>query len=175
MFAYLLILMPRILNSIRAPNGKETNSLNHYWWRLKNPLNIVLNFIVIEITKFMPSLTLKRIFLRCLGMKVGKNAALGLGVQFDIFFPELIELGENCILGYGATVLAHEFLIEELRTGKVIIGRNVMIGANSTILPGVRVGDGAVVSACSLVNKDVPAGAFVGGVPAKSLRKEKRR
>jgi len=165
--------MTRILNSIRAPNGKETNSLNHFWWRLKNPLNIVLNYVVIEITKIMPSLTLKRILLRCLGMKVGKNAALGLGVQFDIFFPELIELGENCILGYGATVLAHEFLIEELRTGNVTIGRNVMIGANSTILPGVRIGDEAVVSACSLVNKDIPAKAFVGGVPARTLGKRK--
>ena len=161
------------LEILRAPNGSRSNSLSHYWWRLKNPLNIVLNFIVIEITKFMPSLTLKRVLLRCLGMKVGRNAALGLGVQFDIFFPELIELGENCILGYGTTVLAHEFLIEEVRTGKVSIGRNVMIGANSTILPGVRIGDEAVVSACSLVNKDIPTKAFVGGVPVKSLGKRR--
>ena len=42
-----------------------------------------------------------------------------------------------------------------------------MIGANTTILPGVTIGDGAVVSAGTLVHKDVPAGAFVGGNPMR--------
>ena len=41
----------------------------------------------------------------------------------------------------------------------------VMIGANTTILPGVTIGDGAIVSASTLVYRDVPAGAFVGGNP----------
>jgi len=59
--------------------------------------------------------------------------------------------------------------VKELRTGPVKVGKNVMIGANVTILPGVEIGDGAVVSACSLVNADVPAGALVGGVPARLL------
>ena len=40
-----------------------------------------------------------------------------------------------------------------------------MIGANTTILPGVTIGDGAIVSASTLVYRDVPAGAFVGGNP----------
>jgi acetyltransferase-like isoleucine patch superfamily enzyme len=44
-----------------------------------------------------------------------------------------------------------------------------MIGANSTILPGVTIGDGAIVSAGTLVHKDVPAGAFVGGNPMQVI------
>ena len=162
----------RKLQSFKVPNGKEKNSLN-YWWKFKNPLNVAVNFLVIELTKILPSLRLKRILLKCLGMKVGKNAAVGLGVQFDIFFPELIELGENCMLGYGTTILCHEFLLEELRIGKVKMGRNVMIGTNTTILPGVEVGENSTVSACSLVNKEVKAGSFVGGVPIKELRRKK--
>jgi acetyltransferase-like isoleucine patch superfamily enzyme len=51
----------------------------------------------------------------------------------------------------------------------VVIGRDVVIGASCTILPGVVIGDGAVVSAHSLVNRDVAAGSFVGGVPARPL------
>lgn len=52
----------------------------------------------------------------------------------------------------------------------MVIDRDATIGANSTILPGVVVGEGAVVSAMSLVNRDVPPGAFVGGVPIRLLR-----
>jgi len=60
-------------------------------------------------------------------------------------------------------------LLTEWRTGPVVIGRNVTIGANCTLLPGIVIGDGATVSAMSLVNKDVPPGAKVGGVPIRSL------
>ncbi len=62
-------------------------------------------------------------------------------------------------------MLAHEYLIDEYRIGDVEIGDRVLIGANSTILPGVHIGDGAIVSAATLVHKDVPAGSFVGGNP----------
>lgn len=97
--------------------------------------------------------------------------SVGLGVMFDIFFPHLISIGDNTVIGYNATILAHEFLVSEYRTGRVDIGKNVMIGANATILAGVSIGDGATVSACSLVNKDVPPGTLAYGVPVKFRRK----
>jgi len=103
-------------------------------------------------------------------MKVGRDVAVGLSAVFDIFFPELIEIGDNCIVGYGVTVLAHEFLHKEWRTGKVKIGDNVLIGANSTILAGVSIGDNSRIGACSLVNGDVPANSFYAGVPARKVK-----
>jgi acetyltransferase-like isoleucine patch superfamily enzyme len=66
--------------------------------------------------------------------------------------------------------LTHEYLVEEYRIGDVEIGDHVMIGANTTILPGVRIGDRAVVGAGSVVTKDVPEGAFVAGNPARFIR-----
>lgn len=78
-------------------------------------------------------------------------------------------MGDSTIIGYNTTILAHEYLIEEYRLGEVRIGNRVMIGANSTILPGVTIGDGAVVSAGTLVHRDVPAGAFVGGNPMRII------
>ena len=52
----------------------------------------------------------------------------------------------------------------------MIIGRNVWIGADATILPGVTVGDNAVVAAGALVSKDVPANTLVAGLPAKVIK-----
>lgn len=140
------------------------------WWRIKNPFLVVFNFLVISACKTLPSLRLKRVLLRLTGMKIERNVSIGLGAMFDIFFPEKITLRENCVIGYNATILCHEFLVKEYRLGTVEIGPSALIGANSTILPGISVGANAIVSAMSLVNRDVAAGAFVGGVPARRLR-----
>ncbi len=141
------------------------------WWKVKNPVKTMLNFILIYSARFAPSLRLKRFLYRLAGAKIGKGVSFGLGAVLDIFFPELIEIGDNSIIGYNSTILAHEFLIKELKTGQVKIGKGVMVGANCTVLAGVEIGDGACISACSLVNSDVPAGSFIGGVPAKIIKR----
>ena len=105
-----------------------------------------------------------------LGMEVGQQTAVAFMVMMDIFFPEKIKIGDNTIIGYNTTILAHEYLLHEYRLGAVEIGSNVMIGANCTILPGVRIGDNAVVAAGSIVTKDVEPNAFVAGNPAKFVR-----
>jgi len=107
-----------------------------------------------------------RTFLR---MKVGEDTAFALMVMVDLMFPEKITVGRNSVIGYNTTILSHEYLIKEYRLGEVYIGDEVLIGANSTILPGVIIGDGAIVSAGTLVHKDVPAGSFVGGNPMRMI------
>ena len=57
------------------------------------------------------------------------------------------------------------------RKGDTIVGNDVWIGRESVILPGVRIGDGAIVAACSVVTKDVAPYAVVGGNPARCVRK----
>src|SRR5690625_1292191 len=148
---------------------EEANSL----WNIYKTVpffKVMKNFIVIQIARYTPFLSMKnwlyRTFLR---MGVGNKTSFALMVMPDIMFPEKIKIGNNSVIGYNTTILAHEYLIEEYRIGDVIIGDNVLIGANTTILPGVTIGDNAVVSAASLVHKNVPAGSFVGGNPMKII------
>ncbi|QOK25703.1 acyltransferase [Cytobacillus oceanisediminis] len=133
-------------------------------------LKVVKNFIVIQLARYTPFLGMKNwLYRNFLRMKVGDQTSFALMVMLDVMFPEKISVGRNTVIGYNTTILAHEYLIKEYRLGRVEIGSEVMIGANSTILPGVTIGDGAIVSAGTLVHKDVPSGAFVGGNPMRVI------
>lgn len=148
---------------------KGANSL----WQLYRTVSffkVMKCFIVIQLGRFTPSLRVKNFLYRnFLGMKLGKQTSLALMVMPDTMFPERITIGDNSVIGFNTTILAHEYLIEEYRLGDVVIGSNVMVGANSTILPGVTIGDGAVVSAMTLVHRDVPAGCLAGGNPMQII------
>lgn len=131
---------------------------------------VMRNFIVIQLARYAPFLSFKnwlyRTFLR---MKVGPQTSFGLMVMLDIMFPEKITVGRNSVIGYNTTILAHEYLIKEYRLGDVIIGDEVMVGANSTILPGVIIGNGAIVAAGTVVHRNVEPGSFVGGNPMRVI------
>ena len=163
-----LTLNPRHARLTVTPAPDARNSLV-LWHQTVSPLKVLRNGALILLARHSPSLAFKRWLYRCIGMKVGTHASLAWQVTPDLFFPELIEVGENSIIGYNTTILAHEYLLHEWRIGPVKIGRDVTIGANCTLLPGIVIGDGAMISAMSLVNKDVPPGARVGGVPVRTL------
>ena len=152
------------------PSPGVHNALWYYAQVTGGYARVIRNAIIIQLARYTPQLALKNTLYRRLGMRVGPHTAVGLMVMVDVFFPQDISLGENCVIGYNSTILCHEFTRYEWRRGPVVIGRDVTIGANSTILPGVVIGDGATVSAMSLVNRDVAPGAFVGGVPIRPLR-----
>ena len=145
------------------------NSLR-FWPDIVHPIKAIFYFCVLYTARFSPSFRFKNLLYRMIGVKVGKNASVGLGVMLDVFFPEQIEIGDNVVIGYNTTVLGHEFLVREWRIGRVVIEKDVTIGANCTILPGVIIGEGATVSAMSLVNRDIPPHSFWGGVPVREIR-----
>jgi len=130
---------------------------------------VLRNAILIYAARFSPWFGFKRACYALLGARIGPRAAIGLGVTLDIFFPQDIAVEDGATVGYNTVLLAHEVLRREWRRGPVRICQDAAIGANCTVLPGVVVGAGAVVSAMSLVNRDVPPGAFVGGVPIRRL------
>jgi acetyltransferase-like isoleucine patch superfamily enzyme len=144
------------------------NSLSH-WTTFKSLQRVALNYLAIVLARHSPSLRLKNWLLRAIGVTIGEGVAWGLESTPDVFWPELVTVGDDAIIGYDATILCHEFLQDEVRTGEVVIGERVMIGAGAIVLPGVHVGEDASVAANSLVTRDVPPGATVAGVPATEL------
>lgn len=160
---------------MRKTTRYPTEGPNALWqvYSTVSPWKAVKNFIFIQLARYCPLLPVKNwIYRRVLGMKIGKTTSFALMVMVDVFFPEKITVGNNSIIGYNTTILTHEYLIKEYRLGEVHIGSNVMIGANCTILPGVTIGDHAVVAAGSVVHKDVAPFSFVGGNPLQVIREK---
>ena len=133
------------------------------------PIRIAVAYVVISACKHLPSLALKRWIFRRLGMRLGRRVTIASGAMLDYFFPELIEIGDDTIVGMDALVLTHEFLHDRIRAGRVRIGARCLVGARSTILAGVELADGTTVAAMSLVNKGTDQAVVIGGVPARVL------
>ena len=105
---------------------------------------------------------------------VGKNVFFNTGCSFQDRGG--INIGDGTMIGMNVTIatLNHGLPLETRNVtypSPVIIGDNVWIGSNATILPGVTIGDNSVVAAGAVVTKDVPANTVVAGVPAKELKK----
>lgn len=86
-----------------------------------------------------------------------------------------VTIGDGCQIGHNVVfaTLNHGLSPEERKftyPAPIILGKNVWIGSNSTILQGVTIGDNAVVGAGAVVTKDVAANTVVGGVPAKFIK-----
>ena len=90
-----------------------------------------------------------------------------------------VEIGDRTLIGYRTQILSGNHVIPENRgrifgaghiKGKIIIEKDVWIGANCIITAGVKIGEGAVIAAGSVVTKDVKEFTIVGGVPAKLIK-----
>ena len=109
----------------------------------------------------------------------GKNISLGkrIFINSGCKFQDQggVVIGDDCLIGHNTVMatLNHDLSPDrraDMHPARIVIGRNVWIGSNATILPGVRIGDNAVVAAASVVTKDVPENAIVVGSPARVVR-----
>lgn len=107
------------------------------------------------------------------GMKVGKSFNRQQGCFLDPTHCFLISIGDDVTMSIHVTVMAHDASTKKIigytKIGQVHIGNHVFIGANSTILPGVTIGDYSIVGAGSVVTHDIPERTVVAGVPAKVM------
>ena len=112
------------------------------------------------------------------GVKIGKGVYIGHEVIFDRVFTDQITIGDYSSIGDRAIITSHANIpsdtilknIYPRSIKKTTIGRGVWIMPNVTIIPGVTIGDEAVVATGSVVTKDVPPRVLVAGVPAKIVK-----
>lgn len=175
--------------TLRQTSGKILNRL----------CNCCLDFqlMLLRWVGHIPSHTVRKFSYKLAGIKMGKGTTIHMWANF--FQPKNIKIGEDTIIGdhifldgraslkignhvdiassvmiYNSEhdVEAHDFsAIEE----PVEIGDYCFIGPRAIILPGVKIGKGAVVAAGAVVTKDVPNFAIVGGVPAKIIGERKNK
>lgn len=119
--------------------------------------------------------------LRKLGCKVGKDVFIGDNVKIDLNHADMIIIDDYAHITGGCRLLCHQRDLQNYRVGdnaascgykygKIHIGRGCMIGMETMIMPGVTIGEGAIVGAGSLVTKDVPAWTVATGRPAKVVK-----
>ncbi len=110
----------------------------------------------------------------------GKNITVGEGVFVNAccHFQDHggVTIGNGCQIGHNVifATLNHELAPERRKKtypAPIVLGRNVWVGSNTTILQGVTIGDNAVVAAGAVVTKDVAANTMVGGVPARFIKR----
>ena len=161
--------------------------------KINAAINIILGNMIIN---KIPSRTIRRGFYKAMGMKIGKNSVIFR--RADILAPYSIDIGENTSIGWfchldgrGGLKIGSNTNISSYTkfvTGThdtdstdyvtaqfkpISIGSRVWICTGAIILPGVNIGDGAVIAAGAVVTKDGPPYTVVGGVPAKSIRKRR--
>lgn len=124
---------------------------------------------------------LRPILLRKVGCKVGKNVFIGDYVRFDTNHADLIILEDNVHIASGCRLLCHQRDLSNYFIGddysklgyllkKIHVKKGALIGMDTFVMPGVTIGEGAIVGAGSLVTKDVPAWTIATGRPAKVVK-----
>jgi acetyltransferase-like isoleucine patch superfamily enzyme len=109
---------------------------------------------------------------RLRGVKIGKNVWISQYVYIDEIHPEAVSIGDNVSIGIGTLIIAHLYwgpVRSHGSAGPVTIESDVFIGPHCVILPGVKIGRGAVVQAGTVISREVPPGVFIGHQPPTPL------
>jgi len=172
-YGFSLILILGLLRTVLMLNLKEGEyhiaSIGMMRWMF---INALFYLVAITFMDFILLTPLSVIFFRMMGAKVGRNVQINSKNCADL---SLLEIGDNSVIGGHATVICHSFERGRLILRKVKIGKNVVIGLNSVVLAGAEIGDGAFITAGTVLgkNKQVEPHSVYAGVPAEST-KERR-
>ena len=129
---------------------------------------------------------LRPFILRRMGCKVGKGCFIGDYVRIDTSHTDMITVEDNVSIASGSRLLCHQRDFSDFCVGDdymklgyvvkpIVLKKGCLVGMESFVMPGVTIGEGAIVGAGSLVTKDIPAWTIAAGRPAKVLKQIPKR
>lgn len=129
---------------------------------------------------------LRAYFIRKMGCHVGKDVFFGDYVRMDTSYADMIYIGDYTHITSGCRLLCHQRDLSNYYVGdnaaecgyslgEIHIGKGVMVGMETMIMPGVTIGDGAIIGARSMVTKDIPPYCIAVGSPAKVIKQIPQR
>lgn len=129
---------------------------------------------------------LRPFILRRMGCKVGKGCFMGDYIRIDTSHPDMITIEDSVSIASGTRLLCHQRDFSDFCVGDdymklgyvvkpIVLKKGCLVGMESFVMPGVTIGEGAIVGAGSLVNKDIPAWTIAAGRPAKVLKEIPKR
>jgi non-ribosomal peptide synthetase-like protein len=134
-------------------------------WASYNALILLVRYSCINFMRVTPFINL---FHSLMGMRLGKRVQINTAVIGD---SNLIEIGDDTVIGGDVTLIAHSAERGNLVAERVRIGKNVTVGLMAVVMPGCEIGDGAVIAANAVLQKGtkVGPGEIWGGVPARKI------
>jgi acetyltransferase-like isoleucine patch superfamily enzyme len=99
--------------------------------------------------------------------KLGKNVEIGSFTMIDARNGVIVE--DDVKIGFGCIIISHSSI--DNKSGRVVLKKKCKIGANSVVMPGVEVGEGAIVGSNSFINRNIPPYEVWFGSPARFRRK----
>ncbi len=145
-------------------------SLGTWRWASYNALTLILRFAFVNWLRVTPFLVL---YHRLMGAKIGRRVQINTAVIAD---QNLLEIGDDTVIGGDVTLVCHAAERGHLVTAPVRIGSRVTVGLMAVIFPGCTIGDGAVIAAGSVLSKGarVGPGEIWAGVPARRVGRRHR-
>jgi non-ribosomal peptide synthetase-like protein len=149
-----------------TPVGRfEYLSVGAWRWASYNALTLILRFAFVNWIRVTPILPL---YHRLMGAKIGRRVQINTAVVAD---QNLIEIGDDTVIGGDVTLVCHAAERGRLVTAPVRIGRRVTVGLMAVVFPGCEIGDGAVIAAGAVLSTGtrVGPGEIWAGVPARRV------
>jgi len=154
-------------------SSSKIRSVNPILYLFKKFLNLILTLSAL----YCPLNRLRIIFQRWRGVKIGANVFIGLNCILDHAYPNYILIEDGAMLAGDVYLLTHSRAPENFKgkllsyVAPIVIKQGAWIGIRTTILPGVTIGKGSIVSAGAVVQENVPDNVVVQGNPAKIIKR----
>ncbi len=117
--------------------------------------NYYLRHLFSRVAYYIDWSPMKCVIYRCIGVRIGKGVFIAPDVVIDVHFPDLIEIHDYVILGYGARIFTHEFSDATYTIGRVAIGEGAVIGGFASIRGGVIIGKDVTVRINKIVSRNI--------------------